>query len=250
MHRSQTISDISTGGHQHAGSSKHQEWQPPASPQQRLFGWRPQRKLCKHLRRQIWPACQAGQGTEHCEVGGYPWSSIIIHPWKSEAQQGTSIYHRSFPGLRIHGMCIFPETSLEFEGSIGSETSQKCGKHPPPGIGEAGLENHLPKITKMPKSRGAWTPKPVVEARGKFSATVVLVRIARRRWKITKQEHLSHPYFERDIPCQRTNLVAMVAAKLVFVFHRWDMLVPRRAIIYIFIPPLPADLVKGEWYVD
>ena len=234
MHRSQTISDISTGGHQHAGSSKHQEWQPPASPQQRLFGWRPQRKLCKHLRRQIWPACQAGQGTEHCEVGDYPWSSIIIHPWKSEAPQGTSIYHRSFPGLQIHGMGILPETSkefpLEFEGSIGSETSQKCGKHTP-SIGEAGLENHLPKITKMPKSRGAWTPKPAEAPREIFRDSRPGEDCA-YRWKITKQEHGCHPYFERDIPYQRTNLVA---AKLGFVFHRWDMLVPRRAIIYIYI---------------
>lgn len=106
----------------------------PASPQQRLFGWRPQRKLCKHLRRQIWPACQAGQGTEHCEVAGCPWSSIIIHPWKSEAPQGTSIYHRSFPRLQIDGMCILPETSrvsLEFEAQLDQKLVKRWQTYTP-----------------------------------------------------------------------------------------------------------------------
>ena len=129
----------------------------------RLFGWRLQRKLCKHLRRQIWPLCQAGgQG----KGWGYrsPWSSIIMNDlWKSEVTIRNKHLSYKFAKIIIQIVswgCAWFLRLWEFPLNLKLHwirNFSKCWKHTP-AIGED-RPMHLPH-SKQCYNRGAWTPKP------------------------------------------------------------------------------------------
>lgn len=124
-------------------------------------------KYGQHVRR------GRGQSTVRLEVT-HGLQSSFIHGNQRHNKEPAFIIEAS-QDYRFMGCAFFLRLLLNLKAQLDQKLVKNVGNILPPA-----LVKLASKIT-LAKSRGAWTPKPVVEARGKFSATVVLVRIARRR---------------------------------------------------------------------